>query len=165
MPPDTACPPLPLPAPAHSHRAPRPACVRRYTITVYHCKYDTPFNNVAYVWNAQQYGAGAAARDACAASADNHYASVVSTKTTIASTNDKTSITYGCDAHRAQSRDGAPFSSPRPSVEPATSHAPPLLTVTLTLSLTLTLTLTRFATLESIITEEVTLADGGMGEP
>ena len=86
-----------------------------YTITVYHCKYDTPFNNVAYVWNAQQYGAGAAARDACAASADNHYASVVSTKTTIASTNDKTSITYG------------------------------------------------FATLESIITEEVTFVDGGMG--
>ena len=155
----------PSPPPRTPTERPRPACVRRYTITVYHCKYDTPFNNVAYVWNAQQYVAGAEAEKACAASADNHYASVVSTKTTIASTNDKTSITYGCDAHRAQSRDGAPFSSPRPSVEPATSHAPPLLTVTVTLTLTLTLTLTRFATLESVITEEVTLADGGMGEP
>ena len=152
----------PSPPPRTPTERPRPACVCRYTITVYHCKYDTPFNGVAYTWNALPYG-GDAATDACAASADNHYANVVSTKTTIASTNDKTSITYGCDAHRAQSRDGAPFSSPRPSVEPATSHAPPLLTVTVTL--TLTLTLTRFATLESVITEEVTLADGGMGEP
>ena len=92
----------PSPPPRTPTECPRPACVRRYTITVYHCKYDTPFNGVAYTWNAQPL-------DDCAASADNHYASVVKTKTTIASTNDKTSITYGCDAHRAQSRDGAPF--------------------------------------------------------
>ena len=98
----------PSPPPRTPTERPHPACVRRYTITVYHCKYDTPFNGVAYTWNAQPYGGGDAA-DACAASADNHYASVVKTKTTIASTNDKTSITYGCDAHRAQSRDGAPF--------------------------------------------------------
>ena len=64
---------LPPPPPRTPTECPRPVCVRRYTITVYHCKYDTPFNNVAYVWNAQQYGGGAAA-DACAASADNHYA-------------------------------------------------------------------------------------------
>ena len=37
--------------------------------------------------------------------------------------------------------------------------------VRVTLTLTLPLTLTRFATLESVITEEVTLVDGGMGQP
>lgn len=68
---------------------------------MYHCKYDTPFNGQEYTWNALSYGACAAeacAAEACAASADNHYANVARTKSTIASTNDKTSITYGCDA-------------------------------------------------------------------
>ena len=46
-----------------------------YTITVYHCKYDTPFNGATYTINALQYGNGDAATDACAAG--ENYANVV----------------------------------------------------------------------------------------
>ena len=85
-----------------------------YTITVYQCKYDTPVVGSTYTWNTLTHGLDDT-NEECIRIADNYYAILAKDETTIASTNGKTSITYG------------------------------------------------YATLESIITEEVTFVDGGLG--
>ena len=105
--------------------------VCRYKITVYQCKYDAApalVNGVpAYTWNTLQHGLDAT-NDECISSVDgvdNYYAILEKYETTIASTNGKTSITYGCDAHRAKSpRRGASFSSRAPPFNPHASVAP-----------------------------------------
>ena len=87
--------------------------VCRYTITVYQCKYDTPVVGSTYTWNTLTHGLDDT-NEECIRIADNYYAILAKDETTIASTNGKTSITYGCDAHRAQSPDGAHPSAPAP---------------------------------------------------
>jgi hypothetical protein len=97
-----------------------------YKITVYQCKYDVG-SAPAYTWNTLQHGLDAT-NDECIRSVDgvdNYYAILEKDETTIASTNGKTSITYGCDAHRAKSpRRGASFSSRAPPFNPHASVAP-----------------------------------------
>lgn len=73
------------------------------------CKYD---ENSAYTLNTLEHGLDAT-NEECIGNPENYYARVEKNQTTIASTNDKTSITYGCDAHRAR------------SPESFSSHAPP----------------------------------------
>ena len=65
----------------------------RYTITVYQCKY-TP--GTEYDFGGKAFGTEAA-NDACMSGPDNYLDRVQKNQTTIASTNDKTSITYGYD--------------------------------------------------------------------
>jgi len=71
-----------------------------YTITVYQCKYDP---GSKYTWNTLQHGLDAT-NEECIRIPDNYLDRIQKNVTTIASTNDKTSITYGYAPWKVSSR-------------------------------------------------------------
>ena len=135
--------------------------VCRYAFNVYQCQFDATVDFAPYerVKNNPE--------TECTDSG-KHWALVEKTAFTIANANDKTSITYGCDAHR-----GPAVSSQflhrdcihHASISPQTVFSARWGTVKSPVHQLMSVVPRgrRYATLESIITEEITFVDGGIG--